>query len=116
MRSVTIILSLSLCVLVVAGCGTNFDDPTAGRSNVTGSVTLAEARATCLTHALDVGSGADSVDTAFLLAEAARDDGMSRSEYMDIFLEVCSPEVNPAVTDVSACVNCTAQVAAVVWN
>jgi len=95
-----------LSLVLVAGCGSNLGGV---GSNVARGVSLAEARATCLAWDNEPGL----FDAFVLIAEAARDDGITELEFLQAFIPSCSPTV---VQDQAGCIACSTQVGAAVYN
>ncbi len=90
---------LSISVLLLAGCG----------SNLSGGVTLADARAVCLSA--DDGPEAPALFDAFVLvAEAGRDQGTTQGDFLATFLPACDEANDP-----TGCFTCLTNMAAAVW-
>ena len=95
------VFTLCLGLILVAGCGTN----------VVGTVTLAEARATCLAWNNDPTGGIAEVEAIVLLAETSRDIGQTEAGFVVVSFGVCEGTPDP-----SGCKECMIQVGAAIWN
>lgn len=97
MRNVAILI-LAVGSVFIVSCGTN----------LSGSVTLAQARSTCVEA--DGTVDANSVfESLVILAELSRDQGLTPLEFIGVVLDSCG-DVNE-----NQCAACFTQIASVVW-
>ena len=108
MKSTKTILAVAIVIAGFAslGCG----------SDVSGGVSIADAREECnLFEILATGQPASDavIDVLFIEAEAARDDGLLQSVYIEIKINRCRE--NEIGASLDQCFVCLTSVAAAVW-
>ena len=101
------LLTGAVALSLAAGCG----------SNVAGTISRAEAFGDCNSFSV-LGWGApltqDVFDTMLIVAEALRDSGDSRADFLLYAFDPCAePGYSPAAA--SQCAVCMTSIAAVVW-